>query len=122
MSHIVQIQAEVRDVAAVRSACGRLKLDAPVHGTYKLFSSEATGLSVQLPDWQYPIVCDTKTGKVQYDNYGGRWGAQKELDRFMQSYAVEKARIEARKRGHTVTEKQLADGSVKLTINVGGAA
>jgi hypothetical protein len=26
MSHIVQIQTEVRDVAAVRSACGRLKL------------------------------------------------------------------------------------------------
>ena len=38
------------------------------------------------------------------------------------SVAVEKARIESRKQGHTITEKQLADGSVKLTINVGGAA
>jgi len=121
MSHVVTVKTELRDAAAVRSACGRLKLDAPVHGTFKLFSTEVTGLSVQLPDWQYPIVCDTATGKVQFDNYGGRWGAQKELDRFMQSYAVEKARIEARKKGHTVTEQQLADGSVKLTINVGGA-
>ena len=122
MSHIVTVQTEVRDATAVRSACSRLKLDAPVQGTFKLFSTEATGLGVQLPDWRYPIVCDTATGKVQFDNYGGRWGAQKELDRFMQTYAVEKARIEARKRGHTVTEKQLADGSVKLTINVGGVA
>ncbi len=121
MSHIVQIETEVRDVAAVRSACGRLKLDEPVHGTFKLFSSEATGLGVQLPDWRYPIVCHTATGKVQFDNYGGHWGAQKELDRFMQSYAVEKARIEARKKAYTVTEQQLADGSVNLTINVGGA-
>jgi hypothetical protein len=37
-------------------------------------------------------------------------------------YAVEKAKIEARRRGNTCTEQQLADGSVKLTINVGGAA
>jgi hypothetical protein len=68
MSHIVQIQTEVRDAAAVRSACGCLKLDAPVQGTFKLFGSEATGLGVQLPDWRYPIVCDTATGKVQFDN------------------------------------------------------
>jgi hypothetical protein len=46
---------------------------------------------------------------------------QRHLDAFLQSYAVEKARIEARKKGHTVTEQQLANGSLKLTINVGGA-
>ena len=121
MSHIVTIKTQLRDPAAVRAACERLKLDAPLQRTAELFSGAVTGLAVQLADWQYPIVCDTATGKVQFDNYGGRWGAQKELDRFMQSYAVEKARIEARKKGHTVTEQQLADGSVKLTINVGGA-
>jgi hypothetical protein len=57
-----------------------------------------------------------------YDNYEGRWGDQQHLDSFLQNYAVEKARIEARKQGHTMTEQKLADGSVKLTINVGGAA
>ncbi len=50
------------------------------------------------------------------------WGEQRELDRFLQGYAVEKARIEARRRGHTVTEQSLADGSIKLTIQVGGVA
>ena len=46
----------------------------------------------------------------------------RELDRFLQMYAVEKAKLEARRQGHSVTEQSLADGSVKLTINVGGAA
>jgi len=50
------------------------------------------------------------------------WGEQKQLDQFLQAYAVEKAKIEARKKGHAITEQQLADGSVKLTIQVGGAA
>ena len=122
MSHIVQIKTEVRDAAAVRAACHRLGLTKPVHGTTKLFSGEVSGLAVQLPDWQYPVVCDTATGQVRYDNFGGRWGDQQHLDRFQQAYAVEKTKIEARRTGHTCTEQQLADGSVKLTINVGGAA
>jgi hypothetical protein len=37
------------------------------------------------------------------------------------SAVVEKARLEARKRGHDVVEQALPDGSVKLTVTVGGA-
>jgi hypothetical protein len=111
----------VRD-AAVRAACHRLGLNEPVRGTTRLYSGEVEGLAVQLPDWQYPVVCDTATGQVRYDNFGGRWGEQKHLDHFFQAYAVEKAKIEARRKGHTYTEQQLADGSLKVTINVGGAA
>lgn len=122
MSHIVTIQTEVRDSAAVRGACQRRQLPAPVDGTHRLFSGEATGLAVQLPDWRYPVVCELTSGQLLYDNYEGRWGDQQQLDAFRQSYAIEKARIEARKQGHTVTEQKLADGSVKLTVNVGGAA
>lgn len=122
MSHIVQIQTEVRDPVAVRSACDRLSLPQPTHGTYKLFSSQATGLGVELSEWRYPVVCDTDSGQVRYDNYGGRWGKQEQLDRFLQAYAVEKAKVEARKKGHTVTEQPLTNGSIKLTVQVGGAA
>jgi hypothetical protein len=39
----------------------------------------------------------------------------------LQAYAVEKTKIEARRKGHAVTEQQLADGSIKLTVQVGGA-
>ena len=122
MSHIVTITTEVRDAAAVRGACHRLNLVDPTHGTVKLFSSEATGLAVQLPDWTYPVVCDTGSGQIKFDNFAGRWGDQKELDRFMQAYAIEKAKQEARRRGHSTTEQTLPDGSIKLTIQVAGGA
>jgi hypothetical protein len=124
MSHIVSIKTEVRDAAAVRAACRRLGLAEPVDGKTTLFSSEVSGLAVKLPDWEYPVVCDLPTGQVKFDNFGGRWGDQKELDKFLQSYAVEKAKIEAHKKGMAVAEQQLADGSIKLTIQVGtgGAA
>ena len=120
MSHIVTIKAEIRDAAAVKAACRRLGLAEPVHSTVKLFSGEATGLAVQLPDWTYPVVCDTANGQAKFDNFEGRWGDQKELDRFMQAYAVEKAKLESRRRGHSTTEQTLSDGSIKLTIQVAG--
>ena len=120
MSHIVEIKTQVKDAAAVRAGCNRLRLPTPIEGTHRLFSGEATGLGVQLPDWKYPLVCELSTGQLKYDNYNGRWGKQQHLDAFLQSYAVEKSKLEARREGHSVTESLLANGSVKLTINVGG--
>ena len=94
----------------------------PVYETVPLFSGEATGYAVRLPDWRYPVVFDVEQGQVRYDNYEGRWGDPAHLDRFLQAYAVEKAKLEARRQGHTVTEQSLDDGSIKLTVNVGGNA
>jgi len=121
LSHIVSIQAEVRDPIAVAAACQRLGLPGPVQGTATLFSGEAAGLLVRLPGWLYPVVVDTSTGRVRFDNYEGRWGDPRQLDRLVQRYAVEKATIEAHKRGHSVAEQPLADGSIRLTVTVGGA-
>jgi hypothetical protein len=122
VSHIVQIQTEVRDPTAVAAACRRLALPESVHGTATLFSGEATGLLVKLPGWLYPVCIDTASGTLKFDNYGGSWGDQEHLDKFMQAYAVERAAIEARKKGYTVTEQALTDGSIRLSIQVGGAA
>ncbi len=122
MSHIVTIQTQVRDPAAIAAACERLKLPQPVQGTFRLFTTEATGLGVELPGWRFPVVCQTDTGELKYDNFSGRWGDPRHLDGWIQSYAVEKAKLEARRKGHTVTEQPLADGSIKLTVQVGGGA
>lgn len=119
MSHIVEIRTEVRDPLAITAACDRLQLPAPAVGQHRLYGGTVEGVAVQLPDWRYPVVCDTATGQVRYDNYGGRWGDPTRLNQFLQAYAVEKARLEARRRGHTVTEQPLEDGSIKLTIQVG---
>jgi hypothetical protein len=122
LSHIVEIKTEIRDEAAVKAACVRLQLATPEHKTVRLFSSTVTGLCVQLPGWRYPVVCDLKTGQLQFDNYNGHWGEQKHLDAFLQGYAVEKAKLEARKKGHTVSETRLQDGSIRVVVKIGGAA
>jgi hypothetical protein len=122
MSHIVTIKTQIRDPAALAAACARLALPPPEHGTAQLFSAPATGQIVRLPGWSYPVVVDTAAGRVQYDNYNGAWGGEAELDRLVQAYAVEKAKLEARRAGHSVTEQELADGSIKLTVAVGGSA
>jgi hypothetical protein len=118
MSHIVQIQTEIRDLIAITAACERLKLPTPVHRTVQLFSAKATGLAVELPGWRYPVVCQTETGQLQYDDFGGRWGEKSQLDRLLQIYAVEKTKIEARRRGHSVTEHQLENGSIKIQVHL----
>jgi len=122
MSHIVTIQTQVRDPVAIAAACRRLDLPQPVQGRFRLFSGEVAGLGVELPGWRYPVVCQTETGEVKFDNFEGRWGEPRHLDAFLQGYAVEKAKLEARRRGHSVLEQPLADGSIKLTVQVGGAA
>jgi hypothetical protein len=116
MSHIVVIETRVHDAAALTAACRRLGLAEPVHGNVRLFSGDATGLSVKLPGWRFPIVVDTANGSIKYDNYEGRWGDQEKLGRLLQMYAVEKAKIEARKKGHCVTEQARQDGSIVLQI------
>jgi hypothetical protein len=116
LSHIVTVQTKVHDPVAVAAACQRFGLAAPVQGTARLYSGEATGLIVQLPGWRYPAVIDTLTGTVRYDNFGGYWGEQRQLDRFLQTYAVEKTKLEARKKGYQVSEQALQDGSIKLQI------
>jgi hypothetical protein len=122
VSHIVTVAAEARDPAAVAAACRRLGLPAPAEGTAKLFEGEASGLLVRLPGWLYPAVVETATGRVRYDNFQGAWGDPAELGRFLQAYAVERAKIEAYRKGYSVTERALADGSIKLTVAVGGGA
>jgi hypothetical protein len=122
LSHIVTIKTEVRDHAAIAAACRRLALPEPAMGTAQLYSGQATGLLVRLPEWLYPIVVDQSTGTIRYDNYGGAWGDEAHLHRFLQAYAVERVRCEARQKNHVATEQSVADGSILVEIEIGGRA
>jgi hypothetical protein len=121
VSHLVTIETQVRDPAAIRLACTRLELPEPVHGTIRLFQDEATGWQVRLPEWRYPVVCETDSGRLRYDNFEGRWGDPTRLSAFLQRYAVEKTRLEAHRAGQSVIEQPLADGSIRLTLSAGAA-
>ena len=120
MSHVVTIHTEIRDVSALIAACRRRELAPPLAGSHRLFSSTVPGWAVALPDWRYPVVCQIDTGQLHFDDFKGRWGDRIHLDRFLQAYAVERATLEARRHGHAVLEQALPDGSIKLTVSVGG--
>lgn len=122
MSHIVTIRTQIKDSTALAAACRRLGLAEPVQGTAQLYGGKATGLIVNLPGWRYPVVVDIATAEIRFDNFNQVWGEQSQLDRLMQAYACEKAKLEARRQGHAVTEQPMPDGSIKLTIQVGGGA
>src|SRR4051794_8927342 len=84
-------------------AVGRLSL--PSH--YRLINEprHKPGHPDRTPRQPPTHLVDTATGEARYDNFGGSWGDPKQLDRFMQIYAVERAKLEARKRGHSVSEQ-----------------
>jgi hypothetical protein len=119
MSHVVSIKTQMKDAVA---SCRRLGLAEPVRETVQLFSGQATGLAVRLPNWQYPVVVDVEAGEAHFDNVNGAWGEQAALDRLMQAYAVERTRLEARKKGYAVQETLLQDGSIKLQILEGASS
>lgn len=121
MSHTVKIETQVKDAAAAEAACRRLGHPIPVMGEHRLFSGRCSGLAVQLPDWQYPVVCNLRTGEISYDNFEGRWGNTTYLDRFLQAYAAEKTRIEARRKGYTSVEQTLPHGYIAVDVLAGGA-
>ena len=84
VSHIVQIQTEIRDASAIRAACNRLRLPEPVFGEVKLFSSSAVGWQIRLPDWRYPVVADVNTGRLRYDETASPVSKPKERPKMRQ--------------------------------------
>lgn len=136
MSHIVTIKTELRDLQAIRAACKRLgwtfvegQRTYAWYGRYMGDSQLPEGITqeelghcdhaIRVPGASYEIgLKATGRGFVPLWDY---WHAGKLPEnagqRLAQAYAIEKARAEARRAGHTVSERQLADGSVQLTIN-----
>ena len=121
MSHVVKIETKLQDPAAVRAACARLELPEPKTETVKFFDgSEHAGLAVRPPGFVYPVLVQ-EDGGVKLDTYGGRWGDLAFLGRLKQAYAVEVAKLQAKRRGHRCTETPLPDGGIKLTVTAGAA-
>ena len=88
MSHTSTVSTQITDPAAIIAAAKEMGLPVPELKTVKLYGGQAhTGMVVKLPGWTYPIVIDTQAGTIKYDNYGGSWGKQAELDKFTQMYA-----------------------------------
>ncbi len=122
MSHIVTISTEVRDPAAVAAACRRLGLPAPGTAPPRSSAARPPGCSSGCPAGP-TRSSPTPTAAGSSSTTSAAPGATAATSTaFLQRYAVEKATLEARRRGHAVAEQSLPDGSIRLTIHVGGAA
>lgn len=118
MSHTVTVKTQIKDADVIDRVCKKLGLPTPEKASGRLYDGKQTnGLKVKLRGWRYPVDIDIESGELNYDNYGGSWGSETELNAFKQGYAVEKAKKEAVAKGYRVSEEQLKDGSVKLTVN-----
>lgn len=122
MSHFTTIATQIRDIEALRQACGELGftlrqgIEARGYGSTRHPGEHVIVLKGpydiavnRQPDGSYGLTTDWWDGHVEKEvgtNYG----------RLLQLYGVHKARIEAQRKGYTVHRQTLADGAIKLVI------
>jgi hypothetical protein len=116
MSHTMNIKTEIKDLEALRAACERLNIGIAYSDNIHLFSTTEKGAAIFLKDWRFPVVI-RDDGTIALDNYGGAWGDMAELNKLTAYYGIEKAKLEAWKHGHTVTEGY-NDETQELTLEI----
>ena len=123
MSHISKIELEVRDIQVLGNACQRLGLELlKGQKTFKWYGKEAEcDHAIKVPGANYEIGV-VKTGRLYelncdyYDpNIEKAIGRQGGL--LKQAYAVVKAKVEARKKGYSVVERQTQTG-IRLHVRI----
>ena len=127
MSHFATIQTQIRDLDALRDACGEMNLGFTANAKCRGYAG-VTRLAphvIQLKgpydiavdpspekDGTYGLTTDWWDGHVAKE-VGAGYG------RLLQSYGICKTMREARNRGLRVSRKQEQDGSVLLTLEGG---
>jgi len=122
MSHFTTITTQIKDIAAVRSACRELGVEVlekttargyhtnTMQGDYVIRLKGPYDIALKKqPDGTYGLTTDWWDGHVERE-------VGKNFGKLLQLYGVYKATAEARKRGHLVQRKQQRDGSIKLVI------
>lgn len=118
MSHTMNIDLEIRDLDALAACAEKLGLKIET-GTFDLFSTRETGTAIFLKDWQYPAIV-RNDGTVAFDTYNGTWGNEARLHELTAHYGLEKAKIEARKKGYSIIESINEESQeLELRIRIG---
>lgn len=122
MSHISKVKVEFTDLQAVKKAAISLGYPADNKGVVKFYDGNVrSGLTIQLPNWRYPVVFSQTDGgeiSMHSDNYGGAWGAESELDKLKAQYSVEVVVAIAKNMGYSYTIEEHEDmKSVYINVN-----
>jgi hypothetical protein len=122
VSHFTEIKTQIKDMAALRSACAELGLtllqnteargyyENKTKGDYVVQLNGPYDIAVnQQPNGTFGLTADLWQGHVEKEvgqNYG----------KLLQLYGVHKATIEARKKGLSVLRRQQPSGAIKLVL------
>jgi hypothetical protein len=122
MSHFATVTTQIKDIAALKSACKELGLEVIANATARGYSTNTVrGEHVIRLKGPYDIAVNPQpagTFGLTTDWWEGHVEKEvgKDYGRLLQLYAVHKATAEARKRGHSVQRKAAANGVIKLVI------
>jgi hypothetical protein len=127
MSHLTRIELELQDLQVLKSACKRLNLEfRQDQKEFVWFARRRTSCEavIKVPGANYEIGIirnqDRKGYNLQTDfydkNIGRAIGPNGGL--LKQAYAIEKGKLEARKKGYQVFEQQTQNG-IQLRIRIG---
>lgn len=127
MSHFTQINAEIRDLEALRAAVARCGGEVVENAECRYYyGSQQKEIVIRLPG-RYDAALERQTDgsyRLTADWYGGHVAKYlgENGDSLLQLYTVEKAKLEGRRRGFSVTERQDGDAIlVTLRDPAGGA-
>jgi hypothetical protein len=142
MSHITEIETVVNDLDALAEAAkrlggelvrdqksyrwfGRWVGDTPAPPDLKVEDMGKCHHAIRIKGCNYEVGVTRKADgsfRLQFDYYDGalnRAIGGPKAPKLMQAYAVEKAKAEARRKGHLVmAERVLADGTIRLQLGV----
>jgi hypothetical protein len=126
MSHFVTIHTQIRDIEALRDACGELDVLLIPDSTARGYATQSTpGEYVIRLRGPYDIALNRDSENEPFGLTTDWWDGHvekevgKDYGRLLQFYGVHKASREAKRRGHIVRRSRLSDGTIKLSI--GGA-
>ena len=123
MSHISKIELEVKDLGILGQACRKLGLEL-VKGqeSFRWYGKKAAcSHAIKVPEADYEIGVINQSGcyELNCDYYDRNLEKVIGLQggRLKQTYAVEKTKIEARKKGYAVIQKQTKTG-IRLHVRI----
>ena len=121
MSHITTIKdILIKDLNILQKATARLtdtRLEIHEPRPIKLYQKEPvlSVAQVKFESWLYPVLV-APSGEIHYDNFNGKWGEIKHLNKLKQMYGLEKSKQLAKAQGYLCREKQKQDGAIVLEL------
>jgi hypothetical protein len=101
MSHRTTVKTEFRDPVRLALACDHLGITYQ-RGEFRerFYQRDDFGegdFKMKLKGWEYPVVVNTKTGEVHFDNYNGDWGDIERLNdvdmKYRESIVMDEAQL-----------------------------